>query len=378
MVATLAVVGGAGRRVPGRRGGGRRRRLPHRGPAPPPGQRASRRRRAGPARRGALGHRTAVARPARRRAAGRPGRGRPCVSDLVTDAVDGARDDPPQRRSVTVKADPDAQRRLLDLQAIDTAAGPDRAPARRRCRSSPSWTGWPASSPRWRTSGCGPRSASTTSTATSPGWRRTSNRSGPGPTATGPGSTPAPDRPRSSRRCSTSWAPSSRRQGELEDAELELMEQRETEPGRRWTGSTATLEPAPGTARAETEARRDTALVRSRQGARRGGPVPRAAAGRRSAGRPGRRSTRRSASRPAWAPRCCGPAGARAAGWSCPVRSGRGYGRPRRTRSSGARSAGGSWSAPRSPACRRRPRARASQLARSLPMARSLPLARRE
>src|SRR5204863_263549 len=81
---------------------------------------------------------------------------------------------------------------------IGTAAVP--------CRSTPSWGGWPARSPYSTTPGSRRRSPSTTSTATSPGWRRTPSRYVPGRHATRRGWTRAPARPRSWRRCSTSWA----------------------------------------------------------------------------------------------------------------------------------------------------------------------------
>ena len=103
-----------------------------------------------------------------------------------------------------VKADPEAQRRLLDLQAIDTALDPARAQAPEPARARRAGRGWPGSCPRWRTSASAPRSPSTTSTGTSPGWSRTSSRSAPARTRTRPASTPAPARPASWRRCSTS------------------------------------------------------------------------------------------------------------------------------------------------------------------------------
>src|SRR5205823_5708502 len=108
------------RRLPRRRGRGRRRRVPHRRPASSPGQRVPRRRWTGPGRRRTLGNRAPVARRAGRRAdrgpraacGGLRRRHRPLDTALPDERPEGAE---------PVKADPDAQRRLLELQAIDTA-----------------------------------------------------------------------------------------------------------------------------------------------------------------------------------------------------------------------------------------------------------------
>ena len=119
-----------------------------------------------------------------------------------------------------------------------------------------------------------------------------------------------------------------RRQCELEDAELELMEQRETAQAaldevrgrlaRRPAASAADTEvaprPAPGRDRPRTSS------------SGRGAAAPLVG---RPAGRPARASTTRSASRrAASARRCCAPAAAAAAGWSCPAPSGPGSRRP--------------------------------------------------
>ena len=174
--------------------------------------------------------------------------------------VDRARRRAHDRRSPTVKADPEAQRRLLDLQAIDTAL----AQLAHRRRTLPELAeigrARPGSCRRSRTSGSAPRSPSTTWTATSPGSRRTSSRSGPARTATRPGSTPAPARPRELEALQHELASLNRRQSELEDAELELMEQRETAQGDARRRATAGS-PRPGEQRAATEARRDEALA---------------------------------------------------------------------------------------------------------------------
>jgi predicted nucleic acid-binding Zn-ribbon protein len=79
-----------------------------------------------------------------------------------------------------------------------------------------------------------------------------------GPTGTGPASTPGPARPRSSRHCRHELGTLGRRQSELEDAELELMEQRETAQGHIGPGRGKLR--ATRDVRAETEQRRDTTL----------------------------------------------------------------------------------------------------------------------
>src|SRR6266511_6338961 len=100
----------------------------HRRPAPPPSQRIPRRRRPGPGRRRPLGHRAALARRGRGGAVRgartpyrrlRP-RHRPVDPARADDRAAIRRADRPEG-AAPVKADPDAQRRLLDLQAIDTA-----------------------------------------------------------------------------------------------------------------------------------------------------------------------------------------------------------------------------------------------------------------
>ena len=169
-----------------------------------------------------------------------------------------------------MKAAPEAQRRLLDLQAIDTAL----AQLAHRRRSLPELAEIETVAreicPRWRTSGSAPRSPSTTSTATSPGSRGTSTRSAPARTGTRPGSTPAAPC-REIEALQHELATLNRRQCELEDAELELMEQRETaeqaldgsaQPARRGRASGG---PRP-------KRRRDEAYGGDRQGA--GVPAP--------------------------------------------------------------------------------------------------------
>ena len=106
-----------------------------------------------------------------------------------------------------MKADPDAQRRLLDLQAIDTALAqlahrrrnlPEIAELDRLARELSALederiraqVGRRRPGPRHRPAGQGRRA----------GTDR-------GRTGTGPGSTPAPARPGNSRRCSTNWPP---------------------------------------------------------------------------------------------------------------------------------------------------------------------------
>ena len=165
-----------------------------------------------------------------------------------------------------MKADPEAQRRLLDLQAIDTSL----AQLAHRRRTLPehrrAGRGLRGSSPRSTTSGSAPRSPSTTSTATSPGSRRTSTRCGAradrdrGRLDDGTG--PA----RELEALQHELATLNRRQTELEDAELELMEQREKAQGEL-DGIAAAARRGARDERAAAEQRRDEAVRRHRQGA---------------------------------------------------------------------------------------------------------------
>ena len=130
-----------------------------------------------------------------------------------------------------MKADPEAQRRLLDLQALDTALAqlahrrrtlPEHAELDRLGREVSSLDDERAQRPG---------RPSTTSTATSSGSSATSSRCGPAPTATRPAWTPAPARPSELEALQHELETLARRQRELEDAELELMEKREEAAG---------------------------------------------------------------------------------------------------------------------------------------------------
>lgn len=141
-----------------------------------------------------------------------------------------------------------------------------------------------------------------------------------------------------------------RRQSDLEDAELELMEQRETAQGVL-DGVEQRLAEA-REKRAATERRHDESLaeIAKEEEFRRSVRAPLAADLRPTWWR----STTGSARTRGWAPRCSPRAAAAAAGWSWPAPTWPGSARRPRTTWSAARSAGGSWCGRTSRVCRRR------------------------
>lgn len=139
-----------------------------------------------------------------------------------------------------------------------------------------------------------------------------------------------------------------RRQGDLEDAELELMEQRETAQGVLDGVEQRLAETRDK--RAATEQRRDEALAEiAKEEEFKRGPVSRSPATSRATWST---STTRSARTPGWVPRCSPRAAAAGAAWTCPAPTWPGSARQPPTTWSAARTADGSWSVPTSRACR--------------------------